>query len=323
MNVQFYDHLFANHPDLQKYIQPQIERILINSEHGHFPKWQDAVDALSHLKSSELNLQAPVIQIGKPSELNYLEQKNTEEILQTLHPWRKGPFNFFGIHIDSEWRCDMKWARIQRYLPDLTNKTILDVGSGNGYYMLRMLGAGAESVIGVDPSIVFVAQFYALTQCLTSKINAHLLPISFEDLNKHVINFDAIFSMGVLYHRRDPKEHLQRLLQHLKPGGTVFVETLVIDTNDKNELIPEDRYAGMRNVWSVPSPNLVQHWLSECGYIGVKLHDIQTTTVEEQRATPWMQNYSLINFLDSNNQNKTIEGYPAPTRAIFSAHKSN
>jgi tRNA (mo5U34)-methyltransferase len=43
------------------------------------------------------------------------------------------------------------------------------------------------------------------------------------------------------------------------------------------------------------------------------------TTVDEQRATAWMNNYSLINFLDKNNQNKTIEGYPAPVRAIFSA----
>ena len=128
--------------------------------------------------------------------------------------------------------------------------------------------------------------------------------------------------MGVLYHRRDPLEHLNRLRQHTLPGGTVFIETLVIDTDECTQLIPQDRYAGMRNVWSVPSPSLVQSWLHDSDYINIQLHSIQTTTLDEQRATSWMQNYSLVNFLDSNDHSKTIEGHPAPKRAIFSAQRA-
>ena len=32
--------------------------------------------------------------------------------LQALQPWRKGPFDLAGIHIDSEWRSQLKWQRI-------------------------------------------------------------------------------------------------------------------------------------------------------------------------------------------------------------------
>ena len=45
------------------------------------------------------------------------------------------------------------------------------------------------------------------------------------------------------------------------------------------------------------------------------------TSTDEQRATKWMTNHSLIDFLDPNNKSLTIEGYPAPKRAVFIATK--
>ncbi|MEM8843528.1 MAG: tRNA 5-methoxyuridine(34)/uridine 5-oxyacetic acid(34) synthase CmoB [Pseudomonadota bacterium] len=321
MNVQHFEHLFAVHPEWQKYIQPQLENVFLKPSHGHFPKWKASAESLSHLSTSEFDFSKSVLEIGNSIELSNELLDETEHFLKTLHPWRKGPFNFFGIYINSEWRCDMKWERIQAHIKDLSNKKVLDVGCGNGYYMLRMLGAGAKTVIGVDPTLIFVAQYYALTQCITPKVNAHLLPFSFEDLNEEVSDFDYVFSLGVLYHRRKPLEHLQRLFDFTKTGGTVFIETLVLDTKEITELIPKDRYAGMRNIWSVPSPNQVCEWLEICGYKDIQVHNIQITSIQEQRATSWMQNHSLANFLEDTNQNKTIEGHPAPTRAIISAHK--
>jgi tRNA (mo5U34)-methyltransferase len=323
MNVQHYEHLYASHPDWQEALKPQLDKVLAHPGHGHFPKWKSAYESLSHLSTSSFNFSHPAISIGTPEELDPAESGHIRQHLQTLHPWRKGPFNFFGIDIASEWQCNMKWDRIAPHLNGLDNKRILDVGCGNGYFMLRMLGAGAKTVVGVDPTLVFLAQFYSLTQCLTSPINAHLLPLAFEDLSSQIDNFDYIFSMGVLYHRRDPHEHLQRLFRHTKPGGTVFIETIILDTEETKALIPDDRYAGMRNVWSIPSPNLVQVWLDQCGYTHIQLHNMQKTTVDEQHATPWMSNYSLINFLDKSDLNKTIEGHPAPVRAVFSAIRPN
>ncbi|WP_455200938.1 DUF1698 domain-containing protein [Kaarinaea lacus] len=49
--------------------------------------------------------------------------------------------------------------------------------------------------------------------------------------------------------------------------------------------------------------------------------DVTQTTVEEQRVTHWMHFESLADFLDPEDYNKTVEGYPAPRRAIFIAKK--
>ena len=45
------------------------------------------------------------------------------------------------------------------------------------------------------------------------------------------------------------------------------------------------------------------------------------TTTEEQRKTELMITESLEDFLDPTDPTKTIEGYQAPTRAVFIAHK--
>jgi tRNA (mo5U34)-methyltransferase len=326
MNIERYAHLFelnelSNDSGWKSLLQHKLEAVFQKPSHGHFPKWQSAVDQLFIASSSHYKFDTPIIEIGTYDDLTDKQYEAILQSLNSLQPWRKGPFNFFGIHIDTEWRCDKKWQRIQNYLPTFKDKTILDVGCGNGYYMLRMLGEGAKNVIGVDPTLVFLAQYYGLIQCIDRNINAHLLPIAFEELPSQINQFDYVFSMGVLYHRRDPLEHLKRLYLHTSVGGTVFIETLVIDVEESTQLIPQERYAGMRNVWSVPSPTLVQSWLYKSGYENIQLHNIQTTQLEEQRATPWMQNYSLVNFLDPDDHSKTIEGYPAPTRAIFSARR--
>jgi len=326
MNLERYSHLFAldelsHEVNWKSLLQEKLEAAFSKPSHGHFPKWRSAVNQLKTATSTHYNFDAPIVEIGNANDLTEQQSETILQALDSLQPWRKGPFSFFGTNIDSEWCCDKKWQRIQNYLPSLKDKTILDVGCGNGYYMLRMLGDGAKYVIGVDPTLVFLAQYYGLVQCINRDINAHLLPIPFEDLPPQLDQFDCVFSMGVLYHRRDPLEHLKRLYQHALTGGTVLIETLVIDVEESTQLIPQDRYAGMRNVWSVPSPSLVKSWLLESGYENIQLHNIQTTQLDEQRATQWMQNYSLINFLHPNDHSKTIEGHPAPIRAIFSARR--
>ncbi|SMG65669.1 tRNA (mo5U34)-methyltransferase, partial [methanotrophic bacterial endosymbiont of Bathymodiolus sp.] len=47
--------------------------------------------------------------------------------------------------------------------------------------------------------------------------------------------------------------------------------------------------------------------------------DVNQTSMQEQRATPWMTFNSLEDFLDPDNPDLTIEGHPAPRRATFVA----
>jgi tRNA (mo5U34)-methyltransferase len=195
---------------------------------------------------------------------------------------------------------------------------VLDIGCGNGYHCLRMVGAGAAQVWGIDPSLLFHQQFLALKQ-LTGPVPAWHLPLGIESLPSGSRAFDTVLSMGVLYHRKDPVGHLEALRGLSRAGGEVVVETLVVEGDGTACLVPEGRYAQMRNVWFIPTPALLKRLMLRSGLRNVRVVDCTPTTVEEQRSTGWMTFHSLPDFLDPKDPTRTIEGYPAPTRATLIA----
>jgi tRNA (mo5U34)-methyltransferase len=77
----------------------------------------------------------------------------------------------------------------------------------------------------------------------------------------------------------------------------------------------------MRNVWEVPSLDRLRSQLEQAGFDTLRVLDVTQTSVLEQRQTHWMQFQSLADFLDPEDPNLTIEGYPAPLRAIVSARR--
>ena len=201
-------------------------------------------------------------------------------------------------------------------IPDLNGKKVLDIGSGNGYFGLRMLAAGAGLVVGIDPTLVFVMQWLAM-QKLCPGLNNFVLPLGIEDLPPNTDQFDTLFSMGVLYHRRQPVDHLEQLKNLTCPGGQIVLETLVLEGEDDNILNPDGRYARMRNVHAIPTLAVLHDWLDQAGLCGVRVLDVSKTTCDEQRSTNWMTFESLRECLDPENQSRTVEGYPAPVRAAM------
>ena len=147
------------------------------------------------------------------------------------------------------------------------------------------------------------------------------LPLALEELPAKLEGFDTVFSMGVLYHRRSPIDHLLDLKDTLLRGGELVLETLVVEGDAQQVLVPEDRYAMMRNVWFLPSVPALERWLRRAGFEDVRCVDVSTTSVEEQRATEWMRFQSLPEFLDPADHSRTVEGLPAPTRAVLVARK--
>jgi len=226
----------------------------------------------------------------------------------------------FDLHIDTEWRSDWKWDRLKDKISPLKNRTVLDVGCGNGYHCLRMFGEQASRVVGIDPSPRFVVQFHMIKKYLGS-IPVDVLPAALESLPDKMEAFDTTFSMGVLYHRRSPFDHLYQLKDTLKPGGELVLETLVIDGSLGQTLVSEGRYAKMNNVWFLPSVPTLESWLKKCGFKDIEVIDQNTTSLEEQRSTQWMKYQSLRDFLDEKDPSLTAEGHPAPQRAILRAQK--
>jgi len=273
---------------------PVIEMRLSPTGHGDFAKWQGIVSALP----------------GADNDLR--------ELLLGLSPWRKGPVDLVDIHIDTEWRSDLKWNRLKDAIAPLNGRNVLDVGCGNGYYSLEMAKAGADCVIGVDPTILFAMQFLAINH-FAKQENVFVIPARLEELPLPARKFDTSFSMGVLYHRRSPIDHLQELRQTLRPGGQLVLETIYLPGDAAFSRTPEDRYAGMRNVWLLPTIAELTVWMARSGYKDIVVIDQSMTTVEEQRSTEWMTFESLREALDPNDPTLTVEGWPAPHRVIVTA----
>lgn len=311
----------------QETLPEQLKQVFKQREHGKQEEWQGILKSLPNLKASDVNLNADTLRIGSSKDCTSIEQENLEATLKKLHPWRKGPYDLFGVHIDTEWHSDWKWQRIQPHIASLKSRSILDVGCGNGYHMWRMLGEGARLVVGADPSQFFLVQFhtikhFVLSQRYAQDLPIHILPLKSEELPAFTqaykgLGFDTVFSMGVLYHRLSPIDHLKELKSFIRSGGELVLETLIIDDDYSNVLIPEDRYAKMRNVWFLPTVTLLVRMLERVGFINVRVVDINQTSVEEQRSTDWMGFESLADFLDPEDSNKTIEGLPAPKRAVI------
>lgn len=298
----------------------QVNEKIIGTKNGNLKPWLDALKKLPNISPSMTSLNRSHITTGTEEDLSPQQKRQLTNQLRCLTPWRKGPYELFGVKIDTEWHSDWKWNRLAPHIANLSGKTVLDVGCGNGYHSWRMAGAGAKLVIGVDPSLLFVMQYAAVRKYLGDQ-SVYVLPLKLEDIPENLPHFDSVFSMGVLYHRRSPFDHLTQLKGLLKPGGELILETLVVEGEENTVLVPKDRYAQMNNVWFLPSCKTLAQWLQRAGFNNVHLVDVNQTSIEEQRVTDWMQFESLKKFLDPNNLNKTIEGYQAPTRAIFLANR--
>ena len=287
--------------------------------HGDYAKWAKVVDFLPDTQADQIDLKSAV-KSHRTLPLSEEEKQRLIHHLKQLMPWRKGPYHLHGIHIDTEWRSDFKWDRVLPHLAPLKDRTILDVGCGSGYHMWRMVGEGAKMVVGIDPTELFLCQFEAVRKLLNNDRRANLIPLGIEQMQPLGV-FDTVFSMGVLYHRKSPLDHLTQLKNQLRKGGELVLETLVVDGDEHTALVPADRYAKMKNVYFIPSVPCLINWLEKCGFENVRCVDVEVTSLEEQRKTDWLENESLIDFLDPTDHSKTIEGYPAPKRAVIMANK--
>jgi len=310
-----------------KILPDEIKQTMSVKRWGDMPKWDIVINNLPQVSSTKIDLKNGVL-IGHHNDCNTTERDFLKNKLMGLHPWRKGPFFLHGLNINTEWRSDWKWDRVVPHISSLEDRLVLDVGCGNGYHCLRMLGEGASRVIGIDPSVKFVYQFYAIKHFINQnsrhtnenyQIPVDVLPVSVESLPDELRSFDTVFSMGVIYHRRSSIEHLAKLRSLIRPGGQLVLETLIIDGGPGDELKPKGRYAKMANVWSVPSTKTMLAWMEKSKFKNCRLVDISRTSPEEQRASDWMKFESLVDFLDPTNPKLTIEGHPAPIRAIFVA----
>ena len=278
--------------------------------------------SLPNIRPSILDFSGPEIIIGSGRDLPENEKIKIHSHLKTLIPWRKGPFRLFDIPLNAEWKSDYKWDRIKSALPCLKHKTILDIGCNNGYFMFKMAHESPKMVLGIDPALGCQLQF-KLFQHFAKVPNLNFELLGIEHIKSFNSLFDFVFSMGIIYHHRNPIEQLLDIRESLKPGGHLILETIGIPGEDPYSLFPEDRYAGMRNVWFMPTLSCFINWVKKAKFDNIEVISDTWENKNEQRLTMWCPppHQSLENFLDRKDNSKTIEGYPAPRRFCLLARK--
>ncbi len=246
------------------------------------------------------------------------DEVNIYSTAKLIQPWRKGPFRISKTFIDSEWRSFIKYDLLKPYF-NLTNKIVGDIGCNNGYYLFRMLKENPKKLIGFDPSAIAYCQFKFIDHFINSEITYELLGVEHVEFYEH--KFDTLFCLGVLYHRSDPIGSLKSLYKGLNSGGELILDTFMIDGDDEICLTPKKRYSKIPNIYFIPTINALKNWCYRAGFDNIEILEISKTKPNEQRKTEWIDTESLDDFLDKNDNSKTIEGYPAPKRVYIKAKK--
>jgi tRNA (mo5U34)-methyltransferase len=164
-------------------------------DYGNEKTWRDVVEHLPVLNPSRVDFSGDWVRIGNASDISADQHQNILRRLKALSPWRKGPFELFGIPIDTEWASNIKWNRLLNNISPLNGKRVLDVGCNSGYYMFRMLPDNPEMVLGIDPQILFYYQFKIL-QRYAGVWPLYFLPARLEDLPVFTGYFDTVFWTG-------------------------------------------------------------------------------------------------------------------------------
>jgi tRNA (mo5U34)-methyltransferase len=143
-----------------------------------------------------------------------------------------GQYQFGGLHAASPIppaRVDW-WHRFEMllslHLPDLTGKSVLDVGAADGYFSFAAERMGASRVVALDTGAWRQpggkSRFDMARVELSSnveEVELDLLDISPETIGQ----FDVVLFLGLLYHMRHPLLALERV-------ASVTNELLVVET---------------------------------------------------------------------------------------------
>ncbi len=278
--------------------------------------YQEAIKALKTYDNVEVKLGDRVeIQI---KDLSAQDAQQIKETALLMKPWRKGPFQINALFIDSEWQSQIKYNLLEPHF-DLKDKIVGDIGCNNGYYLFRMLSQEPKKLIGFDPSAIYYSQFQFINHFIQSDIVYELLGVEHVEFYEH--KFDTLFCLGVLYHRSDPVAMLKSLFKGLNKSGELILDTFMIDGEGEMCLTPKDRYSKIPNIYFVPTVSALKNWCHRAGFETVEVLEMMKTESNEQRKTEWIDTQSLEDFLDPNDDTKTVEGYPAPKRVYIKAIK--
>ncbi len=310
----------TGHPALLQWsgrLREICDQRLVSNNDALFESWKAVLDRLPAVGRGSLDAHGEVIRVVGQCQSSDPTGALRADLLQ-LNPWRIGPYHLCGVDVDTEWRSNLKWERFASkvYFDDAK---VLDVGCNNGYFGFKALAAGADWVMGVEPFLLYTVQHEIFRRYLADPAAIGVMPIKAAEIPADLRIFDVALSMGVLYHRKNPIGHLETLHGALRKRGQLILETMAIESDSADVIVPKNKFAKMRGIWFMPTVGMLKRWLKRIGFEEIEVVDVSVTDASEQRKTPFMPFESLSDFLDPNDAAKTIEGYPTPVRVVISA----
>jgi len=147
--------------------------------------------------------------------------------------------------------------------PDLTGRTVLDVGcwSGGDALVLAGLGAAVSATEEHPRSAASAVRLMELVNCPVHVRRTSL----FQDDPSWRQGFDIVYCSGVLYHVTDPLLLLRICFCYLRPGGRLIVETKA-ETERQDSVC---QYSGTSVAgWNffAPSRQALARWLADAGF---------------------------------------------------------
>ena len=299
-------------------LRKENEAILAGEKKG-FQRFRAPMQAVQALPAAGwCDFSGEWVRIGREEELDTAQHGILRQAMRDFMPWRKGPFDLFGLRIDAEWQSWRKWDRLLPALPDLAGKVVADIGCNNGYYMFRLAPHRPACVVGFEPMLQHYHCFRALNH-LAGQGNLFNELLGVERITLFPRCFDLVLLLGIIYHRISPITMLREVREAMKPGGVLIVESQAIPGEEPVAIFPAERYAKAPGTYFVPTAACLRNWLSRVGFREVELFCVHPMSSEEQRRTEWMIFESYSDFIDPADPTRTVEGYPAPLRVFVRA----
>jgi 2-polyprenyl-3-methyl-5-hydroxy-6-metoxy-1,4-benzoquinol methylase len=121
---------------------------------------------------------------------------------------------------------------LERILPaDMTGKTLLDIGSANGFFCFEALKRGASRAKGIELAENTIRQSRLLADCLQSAAEFEQLDIDVDNLTEQ---FDYVLCLNVLHHMKNPLNVLEKLISITREK--LIVEVATPGAHDRRKL---------------------------------------------------------------------------------------
>lgn len=151
---------------------------------------------------------------------------------------------------------------------DLVGKTVLDIGTWDGYFSFLAEERGAKRVVAVDKMacrhrVTDLNGFWTAHEILRSKVQ--LVQVDVYDVDKLAEDFDVVFFFGVLYHLKHPLLAVEKLCQRTR--SLLLLESHVNTSDTLSMTFYEgDEYGGDPTNWWGPSVKLVEAMCRTSGF---------------------------------------------------------